>query len=157
PTAKGALGYTLQMPDEDTYLLSKKELEERLAVMLGGRAAELLIFNDTSTGAANDLERATDLARRMVTEFGMTDALGPVRYKAPVGMGYLGQLDSLRQDLSPETATLIDRETRRIVEGAEAVAVELLRSHRDALDAIADILLDKEVIGGEEVKRLAGG
>ena len=155
PTAKGALGYTLQMPDEDTYLLSKRELEERMSVMLGGRAAELLVFNEVSTGAANDLERATDIARRMVTEFGMTEALGPVRYASPVGMGYLGQIGGLRQDLSPDTATLIDQETRRIIEAAEAHAVELLQEHIEALHEIARILLDKEVISGEEVKRIA--
>ncbi len=90
PTAKGALGYTMQMPEEDQYLLGERELKERMAVMLGGRAAELLIVGEASTGAANDLERATELARRMVTEFGMTEALGPVRYLAEAGMGYLG-------------------------------------------------------------------
>jgi cell division protease FtsH len=155
PTAKGALGYTLQMPDEDTYLLSKRELEERLSVMLGGRAAELLIFNEISTGAANDLERATDIARRMVTEFGMTEVLGPVRYASSAGMSYLGQMGGLRQDISPDTAQLIDQETRRIIEAAEAHAVELLQQHIDSLHEIARILLDKEVINGDEVERIA--
>jgi cell division protease FtsH len=156
PTAKGALGYTLQMPDEDTYLLSKRELEERMSVMLGGRAAELLVFNDVSTGAANDLERATDIARRMVTEYGMTEVLGPVRYANPVGVNYLGQVGGLRQDISPETAKLIDQETRRIIETAETRAIELLQTHIEALHEIAEVLLDKEVISGEEVKRIAG-
>ncbi len=155
PTAKGALGYTLQMPDEDTYLLSKRELEERLSVMLAGRAAERLVFNEVSTGAANDLERATDIARRMVTEFGMTDALGPVRYASSAGMNYLGQVTGLRQDISPETAKLIDQETRRIIESAEAHAVDLLEQNIEALHKIAEILLDKEIISGEEVKRIA--
>ena len=90
PTSKGALGYTMEMPEEDRYLMRKPALEQRLAVMLGGRAAELLVFEETSTGASNDLERATDLARRMVTEFGMSEALGPVRYAGPAGAGYLG-------------------------------------------------------------------
>jgi cell division protease FtsH len=155
PTAKGALGYTLQMPDEDTYLLSKGELEERLAVMLGGRAAELLAFSDTSTGAANDLERATDIARRMVTEFGMTDSLGPVRYANPAGSGYLMQVGGVRQDVSPETAELIDRETRGIVEAAEQRAVALLQDHIAALHEIARVLQTKEVINGEEVAQIA--
>ncbi len=154
PTAKGALGYTMQMPEEDTYLMSKRELEERLAVILGGRTAELLIFNDTSTGAANDLEVATNLARRMVTEFGMTEALGPVRYAMDAGMGYLGRLDGLRQDISPETATLIDKETRRIIEGAEQRAMDLLRQHIDVLHEIARILQEREVISGDEIKTL---
>jgi cell division protease FtsH len=134
--------------------MSKRELEQRLAVMLGGRAAELLIFNDTSTGAANDLERASDLARRMVTEFGMTDALGPVRYAVNAGSGYLGRLDGLRQDISPETATLIDKETRHIVEEAEKCAVGLLRQNLDALHEVARILIEREVVSGDEIKKL---
>jgi len=156
PTTKGALGYTLQMPDEDTYLLSKRQLEERLAVMLGGRAAELIVFNDTSTGAANDLERATDIARRMVTEFGMTDALGPVRYANPVGYSYLGQMGGLRHDISPETAQLIDQETRRIMESAEQHAVELLQSSIEALNEIVQVLLKDEVINGDRIAEIAG-
>ncbi len=155
PTVKGALGYTMQMPEEDTYLMGKRELEERLAVILGGRAAELLIFNDTSTGAANDLEVVTALARRMVTEFGMTEALGPVRYAMNAGTSYLGRFDGLRQDISPETATLIDKETRRIIEDAERRAVSLLQQHSDTLHEIARILQEKEVISGDEIKRLA--
>ena len=154
PTAKGALGYTMQMPEEDIYLMSKRELEERLAVILGGRAAERLVFNDTSTGAANDLQVATTLARRMVTEFGMTEALGPVRYAQDEGMGYLARLEGVRSDVSPETATLIDKETRRIIEGAERHAVELLQQHSDTLHEIARILQEKEVISGDEIKRL---
>ena len=156
PTSKGALGYTMQMPDEDTYLLSKRQLEERMAVMLGGRAAEMLIFADTSTGASNDLERVSDIARRMVTEYGMTEALGPVRYASPAGMGYLGQAGGLRQDVSPDTARLIDLETRNIVESAERSALQLLKEHRKALDAIADTLQEHEVINAEEIASIVG-
>jgi cell division protease FtsH len=155
PTAKGAMGYTMQMPEEDQYLLGEQELRERLAVMLGGRAAELLVFGEPSTGASNDLERATDLARRMVTEFGMTEALGPVRYAPEAGFDYLGVRRGLRQDLAPETAALIDRETRRLVEEAQATAMELLRTYRAALDEVAAVLVEREVIGGEEVARIA--
>ncbi|MCD6284427.1 MAG: ATP-dependent zinc metalloprotease FtsH [Anaerolineae bacterium] len=156
PTTKGALGYTLQMPDEDTYLLSKHQLEERLAVMLGGRAAELIVFNDTSTGAANDLERATDIARRMVTEFGMTDALGPVRYANSAGYSYLGQVGGLRHDISPETAQLIDQQTRRIMESAEECAVKLLQSSIEALKEVVQVLLEDEVITGDRIAEIAG-
>ncbi|MFN2285981.1 MAG: ATP-dependent zinc metalloprotease FtsH, partial [Anaerolineae bacterium] len=155
PTAKGALGYTLQMPEEDTYLMSKHELDERLAVILGGRASELLVFNDTSTGAVNDLQVATSLARRMVTEFGMTEALGPVRYAPDEGTGYLARLEGMRSDVSPETATLIDKETRRIIEDAERRAVRLLQQHSETLHEIARILQEKEVINGDEIERLA--
>jgi cell division protease FtsH len=154
PTAKGALGYTMQMPEEDQYLLGQQELEERMAVMLGGRAAELLVFGEPSTGAANDLQRVTDLARRMVTEFGMTESLGPVRYAAPAGSGYLQTQFNLRQELSPETATLIDQETRRLVETAQQRAADLLRTHRAALDEVARVLQTREVINGDEIRRI---
>ena len=154
PTAKGALGYTMQMPEEDQYLLGLSELEERMAVMMGGRVAEEIIFGEPSTGASNDLERVTEMARRMVTEFGMTDALGPVRYANSNG-SYLGARGELRPEISPETATHIDQEIRRIVEQAQEQADNLLRTNIDALHAIADVLQEKEVISGEDVARLA--
>ena len=157
PTAKGALGYTMQMPEEDQYLLGEQELKERMAVMLGGRAAELLIFGEPSTGAANDLERVTELARRMVTEFGMTEALGPVRYAPNTGSGYLQAQMGLRQEVSPETATLVDAETRRLVEEAQGQAMALLRTHEEALHEVARVLQAREVINGEEIARIAGG
>jgi cell division protease FtsH len=155
PTSKDALGYTMQMPEEDQYLMGQTELEERTAVMLGGRAAELLVLGEPSTGASTDLERATTLVRRMVTEFGMTEALGPVRYQAEVGTGYLGYQGSLRQDLSPETAALIDQETRRLVEEAQERALSLLGEHRGSLDEIARVPQETEVIGGDEIRRIA--
>ena len=154
PTAKGALGYTMQMPEEDTYLLSKRELQEQLAVMLGGRAAEWLVFGDRSTGAANDLERVSDIARRMVTEFGMTETLGPVRYTTDAGMGYLGYAATMRQDVSQETARLIDAETRRIVEEAEALAEQVLREHEGVLHRIAEVLITKESITGDQIRQI---
>ena len=156
PTAKGALGYTMQMPEEDQYLLGTQELMERLAVMLGGRAAELLVIGEASTGAANDFERATDLARRMVTEFGMTEALGPVRYVANPMMGYLNLDGGLRQDLSPETATLIDQEIRKLVEGAEQETLELLKAKEKTLHEVARELQENEVISGDEIRRIVG-
>jgi len=155
PTSKGALGYTMQMPEEDQYLLGQAELEERLAVMLGGRSAELLVFGEPSTGAANDLERATNLARRMVTEFGMTEALGPVRYAPAAGFGYLQARTGVRQEVSPETASLIDNETRRLVENGQVQALDLLHTHEAALHEVARILQEKEVISGEEIQRIA--
>jgi cell division protease FtsH len=154
PTAKGALGYTLQVPEEDQYLVGESELQQRMAVLMGGRAAELLIFGEASTGAANDLQRVTEMARRMVTEFGMTEALGPVRYLADAGMGYLGQHAALRPELSPETQTLIDREIRRLVEEAQQTALSLLREHEPALHQIAALLQEREVIAGEDVLRI---
>jgi len=155
PTAKGALGYTMQMPEEDRYLLSDRELTERMAVMLGGRAAELVVYDETTTGAANDLERATDLARRMVTEFGMTTALGPVRYATETGAGYLGYARTLNNGLSPETAAQIDAEIRRLVEAAQQQAVALLSDHRASLDEIAAVLQEDESITGDKVRAIA--
>ena len=154
PTSKGALGYTMQMPEEDQYLMGESELKEKMAVMLGGRAAELLVVGEASTGASNDLERATGLARRMVTEWGMTEALGPVRYQTDAGMGYLSAQGTLRQDLSPETAALIDQETRRLVEEAQDRALSMLTKHRTTLDEVARILQEVEVISGEKICRI---
>ena len=114
-----ALGYTIQRPIEDRYLLSQSELRARLAVMLGGRAAEALTFDEVSTGASDDLARATDLARRMVTEFGMSPALGPVRLAGDPQAAYLGpQAWGLDSRVSQETAGQVDAETRRLVEEA---------------------------------------
>jgi len=152
PTAKGALGYTMQMPEEDQYLIGEKELLSRMAVMLGGRAAELLIFRETSTGASNDLERVTDLARRMVTEFGMSEKLGPLRLALPAGSGYLGIQQGNRQDLSPETTALIDAEIRRLVQEAHEKAFSLLGNHEEALREIARTLQEEEVIQGERIR-----
>ena len=153
PTSKGALGYTMEMPEEDRHLLSKPALEQRLAVMLGGRAAEILVFQQTSTGASNDLERSTDLARRMVTEFGMSKALGPVRYAGPAGSGYLGNQAAAR-NLSPDIENLIDAEIRRLLDEAEETALELIRDHEAALHEIARVLQENEVIDGDTVARI---
>jgi cell division protease FtsH len=153
PTSKGALGYTMEMPEEDRHLLSKPALEQRLAVMLGGRAAEILVFQQTSTGASNDLERSTDLARRMVTEFGMSKELGPVRYAGPAGSGYLGNQAASR-NLSPEIENLIDAEIRRLLDEAEGTALDLLRAHEPALHEIARVLQKDEVMDGETVARI---
>ncbi len=156
PTAKGALGYTMQMPEEDQYLVSDSQLHDRLAVLLGGRAAEILVFAEATTGAANDLQKATDLARRMVTEFGMTEALGPVRYAADESPKYLGLGLALRNNLSPDTARLIDSEVRRLVQTAQDRATALLTAHRAALDEIAATLQAQETITGDQVRAMAG-
>jgi len=153
PTSKGALGYTMEMPEEDRFLMSKPALEQRLAVMLGGRVAELLIFEETSTGASNDLERATLIARRMVTELGMSDKLGPVRYVGPAGLGYLGS-QAAALSLSPETERMIDEEIRAILDQEQKDAMAILSDNEAALHEIARVLQDKEVISGEMVARI---
>ena len=154
PTAKGALGYTLQMPEEDRYLIGENELKSRLAVMLGGRAAELIIFKEASTGASNDLERATEMARRMVTEFGMSAKLGPVRYAASAAT-YLQSSVTSRNDLSPTTISDIDEEIRLLLNDAQNKAHTLLTTHLAVLHEIAAVLQTEEVISGDRITRIA--
>lgn len=154
PTAKGALGYTMQRPDEDQYLLSEAALRSRLAVMLGGRAAELAIFGEATTGASNDIERATELARRMVTEYGMSEKLGPVRYSGSAGM-YLQSGSAVRGDLSPETVRVIDTEIHELLGEAQKKAEEILSRHGGVLHETARILQEKETITGEVIRDAA--
>jgi cell division protease FtsH len=147
-----ALGYTMQRPIEDRYLLSQGELRARLAVMMGGRAAEALVLTEVSTGAADDLARATDLARRMATEFGMSPVLGPVRLAGDPQAGYLGpQGWGLDGRVSQEAAGQVDLETRRLVEEALSQASRLLAGHRAALDWLAERLCEYETVNGSEV------
>ena len=153
PTAKGALGYTLQMPEEDRYLVSESELQDRMAVMLGGRAAELLLFQEASTGAANDLERATEMARRMVTEFGMSKKLGPVRYAVAAG-NYLQSGVAARTDLSPATIETIDEEIGSLLRNSQAAATKILQDHLAGLHRVAQFLQDKEVMSGDQLSEL---
>ncbi|MBR0168156.1 MAG: ATP-dependent zinc metalloprotease FtsH [Synergistaceae bacterium] len=153
PTTKGALGYTLNMPHEDKYLVTEAELKTRMAVMLGGRAAELLVFGEASTGASNDLERATETARRMVTEFGMSGKLGPVRYASP-SMMYLSGNSEVRNDIGEGTAEVIDGEIKRLVTEAQDKAESILREHEKILHEVAGVLQDKEVINSDEIKAI---
>jgi cell division protease FtsH len=149
-----ALGYTWQRPSEDRYLLSEEELHAQLAILLGGRVAEALVFSEVSTGATDDLTRATDLARRMVTEYGMSPALGPVRLAGDPQAPYLGDRVGLDARVSPQTAALVDRETRRIVEDALSLAWELLESHRPALEELAARLCENETVDGHQLSRI---
>ena len=153
PTTKGALGYTMQMPTEDQYLVGESELKNRMAVMLGGRAAELLVFNEPTTGASNDLERATEIARRMVTEFGMSEKLGPVRYAAS-SMMYLNGASNNRDDIGEDTFLKIDEEIRRLVTEAQENAERILKEHEKVLHEVAKVLQDKEVINSDEIKAI---
>jgi cell division protease FtsH len=149
-----ALGYTMQLPEQDRYLLNEDELKARLAVLLGGRAAEALTFGRISTSAADDLARATDLARRMVTEYGMSPAAGPVRLAADPGMGFLAGQARLDARVSPHTAAQVDIETRRIVEEALVAAWELLDRHPAGLERLAELLIEQETISGEAVTQI---
>ncbi|MGA9061145.1 MAG: ATP-dependent zinc metalloprotease FtsH [Terracidiphilus sp.] len=151
PHTRGALGYTIQAPTEDRYLLTIDELEDRIAVMLGGRATEIVQFGTISTGASDDIMRATELARRMVTEFGMSDKLGSVRY-AGQQLQYLGQSVEDNSQLSPETRQAIDEEVQRFVTEQYKRDQELLQTHRPALNTLAQELLKHETVSGSFVQ-----
>ncbi len=151
PHSRGALGYTMQMPTEDRYLLSIDELKDRIAVMLGGRAGELVEFGTISTGASDDIMRATDLARRMVTEFGMSEKLGSVRY-AGQQLQYLGGSVEDNSQISPETRQVIDAEVQRLVTEQYERAQALLKDHHAAHIALAQQLLKQETVSGNDVK-----
>ncbi len=142
-----ALGYTQQLPTEDRYLMTRPELEARLDVLLGGRVAEALVFGDISTGAHNDLTRATDIARSMVKEYGMSDRLGPVAFDN-TRRTFLGAEMNGRGEYSEETAQAIDEEVRRILDASQARVRTLLGDHRAVLERVAKRLLEQEVIEG---------
>src|SRR5208337_3060250 len=151
PHSRGALGYTMQMPTEDRYLLSIDELKDRIAVMLGGRAGELVEFGTISTGASDDIMRATVLARRMVTEFGMSEKLGSVRY-AGQQLQYLGGSVEDNSQISPETRQVIDAEVQRLVTEQYERAQALLKDHTAALNTLAQQLLKQETVSGSDVE-----
>jgi cell division protease FtsH len=151
PHSRGALGYTMQMPAEDRYLLSIDELKDRIAVMLGGRAGEMVEFATISTGASDDIMRATDLARRMVTEFGMSEKLGSVRY-AGQQLQYLGGSVEDNSQISPETRQVIDTEVQRLVTEQYERAQALLKDHHAAHETLARQLLKQETVSGSDVK-----
>jgi cell division protease FtsH len=151
PHSRGALGYTMQMPTEDRYLLTIDELKDKIAVMLGGRAAEMVEFGTISTGASDDIMRATELARRMVTEFGMSEILGSVRY-AGQQLQYLGGSVEDNSQISPETRQVIDGEVQRLVTEQYQRAQVLLKTHHPALEILAQQLLKQETVSGSVVK-----
>jgi len=153
----GALGYTMQLPLEDRYLMSKTDLENQLAVLLGGRTAESIVFGEVSTGAQNDLLRATDIARAMVTEFGMSDAIGPVSHEGHRRGTFIeSPFAPERGSYAEDTARVIDAEVKRIVDNAENRARRILTERRAELDAVSARLLEKEVIDGAELRQMLG-
>jgi len=156
PRGAQALGYTMQLPVEDRYTVTKQELIARVTVMMGGRAAEELVFNELTTGAQNDLENATELSRRMVCEFGMSGRLGTLTYGKRERQVFLGRDLFEERNYSEQTAVLIDEEIRSIIDSCYEHARQELQTHRTQLDQIATALLEKEVLDGEEVKRLVG-
>ncbi|HWG95124.1 MAG TPA: ATP-dependent zinc metalloprotease FtsH, partial [Mycobacteriales bacterium] len=146
-----ALGYTMVLPEEDRYSQTRAELLDMLAYAMGGRAAEELVFHDYTTGAANDIEKATSTARAMVTQYGMSERLGAVRVGQGQGEVFLGKDMGHVRDYSEEVAALVDEEVRALVEAAHHEAWEILVEHRDVLDEMVLRLLDKETLTKEEV------
>jgi cell division protease FtsH len=157
PRGVAALGYTQQLPTEDRYLLTKQELMDRVAVLLGGRVAEEIVFNEISTGAGNDLERVTDLARRMVMEYGMSRELGPINYRGASRAQFLGG-DGVGEarNYSEDTAREIDKEVLGIVEGTYERVRGILTADRALLEQLAQRLLETEVVDESELREIMG-
>jgi cell division protease FtsH len=153
----GALGYTMQLPLEDRYLLQRRDLLNQLAVLLGGRTAEEIALGEISTGAQNDLQRATDIARSMVTEWGMSDTLGAVNYDGHKRNKFLDiTFGPERGAYAEDTARLIDAEVKRIMTGAHDEARRILTEQRTFLEAVTRRLLELEVMEGDELRKILG-
>ncbi|HOP85203.1 MAG TPA: ATP-dependent zinc metalloprotease FtsH [Syntrophorhabdaceae bacterium] len=158
PRGIAALGYTMQLPTEDRYLMTKKELIDRLCVLLGGRVAEEIKFGEISTGAQNDLYRATDIAKSMVKEYGMSEKLGYVAFEKNRKPIFLDITPSFgEKDYSEETAREIDNEIKAIIDNAYKTTKEILMANKELLDSVAQRLLEKETIDGEELRKLIKG
>jgi cell division protease FtsH len=157
PRGIAALGYTLQLPTEDRYLLTRPELLDKLAVLFGGRAAEEAMFGDVSTGGHNDLQRAADIARRMVVEYGMSQKFGPLAFESTRGPMFLDGTAGGAKDYSEETAREIDQEVARITQETYDRVREIITRRRDDLERIARRLLEIEVLEGDELQHLLYG
>ncbi len=156
PRGVAALGYTMQLPLQDRYVMTRQELMSRITVLLGGRASEIINVRDTTTGAENDLEIATQMARRMVTEFGMSERLRNVTLGRREGLVFLGKNLAEERNYSDTTAHIIDEEIQKIVDEAFNRARSILQENQDKLNLLASALLEKEVLDGEEVKKIVG-
>ena len=147
-------GYTMALPLEDRNYMRRSEMVDKLAMMLGGRTAEEIIFLDPSSGASNDIDQATKLARRMVMEFGMSDRLGPMKYGEPDGEVFLGRDYTQHRDYSDDVASIIDEEVRYLITQAHEEARTILTTHAEALDRIAEALKERETLTGDDVREI---
>ncbi len=150
-------GFTLSLPKEDKYYSSKNEMEDELVTLLGGRVAEKLVMDDISTGASNDIERASDIARRMVTRYGMSDKLGPIAFGSDHDEVFLGRDFAASKNYSEEVASLIDEEVKRIIDEAYRRCEQMLQEHMDILDRVAAYLLEHETMSGEAFEKVFNG
>jgi len=149
-----ALGYTMPLPEDDRYLKQRSKFKDELAGLLGGRAAEEIVFEDVTTGASSDLERATKLARKMVTEYGMSDKLGPLTFGHKEELVFLGREIGEQRNYSEEVARLIDEEVRRLISDAHETAQRILRENKDKLVNLASKLIEVETLEGKELEAL---
>jgi len=147
-------GYTMYKPDEDKNFMSKSEMEENIVSLLGGRVAESLVLNDISTGASNDIERASKIARDMVTKYGMSERIGTISFGSGQEEVFLGRDFAQTKNISDGTASLIDEEVKRIIDKAYNTAREILSNNMDKLTAVAERLLEKEKIDGDEFQEI---
>ncbi len=157
PRGHAALGYTLQLPTEDRYLTTKTELLNKIAVLLGGRVAEKIVFGDITTGAQNDLERATAIAREMICEYGMSERLGPLTLGRKHRQVFLGKDIVEDRNYSEEVAYAIDQEIRQLIDKCYSMAEKIIVEHRDKLERLAKALLEKEVLEGDQIDRILEG
>ena len=154
PRGHAALGYTLMLPEGDRYIVLKEELIDRITGLLGGRAAEKVVFDTVSTGAADDLEKASDLARRMVLKFAMRDETGPVSYGRPEREVFLGRDFSYEKNFSEKTAQEIDDAVREVLTGCMEVATGVLTQNRAILDRLAELVRDQEMVEGRQIRQI---
>jgi cell division protease FtsH len=152
-----ALGVTMQLPEEDRYAYDREFLMNRIAIMFGGRIAEELFMNQMTTGASNDFERATQLARDMVTRYGMSDALGPMVYGENEGEVFLGRSVTTHKNMSEDTMRKVDAEIRRIIDQQYSLARKLLEDNRDKVEAMTAALLEWETIDAEQIDDIMAG
>ncbi len=151
PRGIGALGYTLQLPEEDRFLMIEDEIRGRITTLLGGRSAEELIFGKVSTGASDDIQKATDLAERYVTLYGMSDRLGPIAFDK-VQQQFLQGMTNPRRQVSPKIAEEIDREVQAVIDSAHQVAIAILQNNHELLKELAQALLEHEILEGEQLR-----
>jgi cell division protease FtsH len=156
PRGVAALGYTQQLPTEDRYLMTRSELLARIHVLLGGRVAEEMIFGDVSTGAQNDLQKATEIARTMVTQFGMSEKVGLVSLEGPRTPLFLPIPTHVPKEYSEQTAHLVDTEVKKILSETHEKVTEILVAHRQALEDLGKLLLEKEVVERPQLQAILG-
>jgi cell division protease FtsH len=152
-----ALGVTMQLPEQDRYSMDRDHMLNVIAVLFGGRIAEEIFMNQMTTGASNDFERATELARNMVTRYGMSDLLGPMVYAENEGEVFLGRSITTHKNVSEETMRKVDSEIRKIIDQQYAVARKLLEDNRDKVDAMAKALLELETIDSDQIADIMSG